>query len=169
MNVFIRDFLFFFFCIKTKFCVFVKLSRASWEHASGLWVWCADQVGLCCRVLQCSCHLHTHHKEAQRLVPLPGSRHWLLTGQHAGTSCAQMFADICRECWACVFGNCRTSMWILKRWTGRPQRRRGFTFSPAVCHSIVCIPESEPCRNSRLERRLVWHWCEGISHLSSSI
>lgn len=47
------------------------------------------------------------------------------------------------------FLHCRTWMWILKRWTERPQRRRAFTFYPAACHSTVSTPESALCRGSR--------------------
>lgn len=80
------------FLLKRKFILSLNLSRASREHVSGLWLWCSDQVGLRCRVLQCSCHLHSHHKEAWRHVPLPGSRHWLLTGQRAKIRCTHVCA-----------------------------------------------------------------------------
>lgn len=60
---------------------FACRSRASWEYVSELRLRGSDQVGFCCRVFQRARHLHSHHKETWGHVLLPGSRHWLHTGQ----------------------------------------------------------------------------------------
>lgn len=129
-------------------------SRASWEYVSRLWLRGSDQVGLCCGVLQRSRHLHSHRTEAWRHVLLPGSRHRLLSGQFVVLSsvqsgCVRMCLCVLLNATRFFCGPCRTLMWILKRWTERPRKRRGFTFCPRVCHSTAFTPESAHCRSSR--------------------